>query len=104
VQTACSGGVNSASTFCSCADQGGGSPTLACVSLPCGGHDAGVTDGGSPIFGTCPAGLKDGDNCTPSTDTLCASTCTNNMQMHCLCVAHGGGGGSKWSCTTGACN
>ena len=104
-QTACSGGATSESSFCTCADQGGGQPTLACVSLACGGHDAGVTDAGNPIFHTCTAGLQDGDNCTPGTDTLCESACTNKMQMRCLCAPHGGGGGGKWTCTTGvACN
>ncbi|HVV49261.1 MAG TPA: hypothetical protein VHO06_06370, partial [Polyangia bacterium] len=104
-QTACSGGATSASTFCTCADQGGGQPTLACLSLPCLGHDAGADDAGSPIFHACTAGLKDGDNCTPGSDTLCASACTNKMQMRCECLPHGGGGGGKWTCSTGlACN
>ena len=51
-QTACSGGADSHSTFCGCADQGGGGLTLACVPLPCGGRDAAVNDAG-PIFGAC---------------------------------------------------
>jgi collagen type I alpha len=103
-QTACSSGPNSHSTFCSCADQGGGGLTLACVSVPCGGADAAVNDAGS-IFQACQVGLKDGDNCNPSADTLCQSSCTAGTQMHCLCAAHGGGGGAKWTCTTGlACH
>jgi len=46
-------------------------------------------------------GLKDGDNCDPTADTLCESICTADTQMRCLCALHGGGGGGKWACTPG---
>jgi hypothetical protein len=95
-QTSCTTGANSHSTFCSCADQGGGQPTLACVSLTCGG-DA----GGTATFPTCTAGLRDGDNCTLGSDTVCNSSCAAGKQMQCLCLPHGGGGEGRWTCTTG---
>jgi hypothetical protein len=59
-----------------------------------------VTDSGT-IFPACTAGLQDGDNCTPTTDTICASACAAGKQMQCLCALHGGGGGGKWTCSTG---
>src|SRR5204862_227877 len=58
-QTSCTTGANSHSTYCTCADQGGGQPTLACVSLTCSSDAGGTTN-----FPTCTAGLQDGDNCT----------------------------------------
>jgi hypothetical protein len=96
-QTACAGAAANAATttFCTCAPADGNRMTLACVDIPCN-RDAGADV--RPAIAACPNGIRNQDDCNSGNDTICATPCTNQMQMRCVCAPRGGGGGARWMC------
>ena len=95
-QTECGTGATPTRTVCTCAPSGGNRNELACVTLPCN-RDAGANDAGT-AFPTCAAGTMNDGDCTSPADTVCTSACMTGMQMRCICVPRGGGGGARWMC------